>query len=156
MLPLLKVETSVKFGAEKPGATDTSVRGLLTTRRSKASLGRKTCRAVGSGQWAVWLLCQIERCWQGERVCHPELSLGRTKTCRAMGGVADLPSWLSAARQHLPAYRAVAGQENLWAAVGAVPRWKRDSRESGQAHEALAGQGDLHGRGTDRHRERGF
>lgn len=73
-----------------------------------------------------------------------------------MGGVADLPSWLSAARQHLPAYRAVAGQENLWAAVGAVPRWKRDSRESGQAHEAVAGQGDLHGRGTDRHRERGF
>lgn len=48
MLPLLKVETSVKFGAEKPGATDTSVRGLLTTRRSKASLGRKTCTLMGA------------------------------------------------------------------------------------------------------------
>ena len=48
MLPLLKVEASVKLGAENPGATDTSVRGLLTIRRSKASLGRNTCRAVGS------------------------------------------------------------------------------------------------------------
>ena len=48
MLPLLKVEASVKLLAEKPGATDTSVRGLLTTRRSKASLGRKTCRTAGS------------------------------------------------------------------------------------------------------------
>ena len=54
MLPLLKVEASVKLGAEKPGATDTSVRGLLTTRRSKASLGRKTCRVAAS----VGLLCQ--------------------------------------------------------------------------------------------------
>ena len=96
MLPLLKVEASVKLGEENPGATDTSVRGLLTTRRSKASLGRKTCKAVGSvsvgavpirksagrerwgclqsyhlagrpaRQWAVWVLCQVGRVLIGE------------------------------------------------------------------------------------------
>ena len=139
MLPLLKVDARVKLGTEKPGATDTSVRGLLTTRRSKASLGRKTCRAVDSlaavtsgesagrdsgqafravavgtpaGQWALGVLCPEGRLLAGEAGEHSELSLGRN-TCRAVGSGGALPRGTTAGRGSKRAFRAVAGEEDL-------------------------------------------
>ena len=96
MLPLLKVEASVKLGAEKPGATDTSVRGLLTTRRSKASLGRKTCKAVGSV--SVGAVPSRKSPGRGRWGCPQELSLGG-KTCKAVGSVGAVPSRKSAGRE---------------------------------------------------------